>query len=226
MLCCRAALPAPPCAACGPEKPPHFSLFKSYNAVDFFPILCFWGTLPKSTIFARARPPPLIFPFSFFEFSRSACAPLKGTPRTHFAKIQKRKRKRFGATKLWPCLLSLFVAVLLLPPRRRPVPLLLCCALVCRDYCCCAAVAVLVCCCCAGIPAPPCAARGLEKPPHFSLLKSYNSVDFFPILCFWGTLPKSTIFCLLHSAHCNDMKTHVSIVFSSTDYHVQESKTA
>ena len=138
----------------------------------------------------------------------------------------KKEKEKIWGHKTMAMRLSLFFVVLLLPLHHRPVPLLLCCALVCRDYCCCAAVAVLVCCCCAGIPAPPCAARGLEKPPHFSLLKSYNSVDFFPILCFWGTLPKSTIFCLLHSAHCNDMKTHVSIVFSSTDYHVQGSKNA
>ena len=91
--CCRAAIPAPPCAACGPEKPPHFSLFKSYNAVDFFPILCFWGTLPKSTIFARARPPPLIFPFSFFEFSRSACAPQRGPRARTWRKFKNGKRK-------------------------------------------------------------------------------------------------------------------------------------
>ena len=127
VCCCCAGIPAPPCAARGLEKPPHFSLLKSYNSVDFFPILCFWGTLPKSTIFARARPPPLIFPFSFFEFSRSACAPLKGTPRTHFAKIQKRKRKRFGATKLWPCLLSLFFLCCCCP---RTLALCRCCCVV------------------------------------------------------------------------------------------------
>ena len=38
---------------------------------------------------------PQIFSFSFFEFSPSACALPPGA-RTHFAKIQKRKRERSG----------------------------------------------------------------------------------------------------------------------------------
>ena len=112
--CVAAALCRP--RAC--ETPPFFTFSKAKLCgfgCEFlvFPALC------QNQRFLPARaPPPLIFPFSFFEFSRSACAPLKGTPRTHFAKIQKRKRKRFGATKLWPCLLSLFscAAVASAPP--------------------------------------------------------------------------------------------------------------
>ena len=143
--CCCAGIPAPPCAARGLEKPPHFSLFKSYNSVDFFPILCFCGTLPKSTIFARARPPPLIFPFSFFEFSRSACAPQRGPRARTLRKFKKGKGKDLGPQNYGHVAFTFFV-VLLLPLHHRPVPLLLCCALVCRDYCCCCCTGALLLC--------------------------------------------------------------------------------
>ena len=89
--CVAAALCRP--RAC--ETPPFFTFSKAKLCgfcCEFlvFPALC------QNRLFLPARvPPPLIFPFSFFEFSRSACAPQRGPRARTLRRFKKGKGKDF-----------------------------------------------------------------------------------------------------------------------------------
>ena len=117
----------------------------------------------------KSRPPPsLIFPSPSFEFLRSRCSPLKGTPQQRLGKNSKE-----GEEKIWghKTMAKFFLTATFLG--------------------CCAAIAVLVCCClvvilCLCVPAllccrpvPPAAARGPLNNTHFFPLQKVECCAFF-----------------------------------------------
>merc|ERR1712110_127251 len=113
--------PVPPCA---PRNHPTFTLSKAKTMWFLFRFLVV-PALCQNRRFFPARPPlPLIFPFSFFEFSRSACAAPEGDPAHALGENSKKEKEKILGHKIMALLLLL---MLLLPLILLLMLLLLLC---------------------------------------------------------------------------------------------------